>query len=236
MADELATPEPEELAARLGHVFADPALLRRALTHASATSDKTEDNERLEFLGDGVLDLIIREKLFRGCPEKSEGELTEIKSLVVRKASLAKAARGLGLRDFLTLGRGIGNGHSLPASVYANALEAVIAALYLDGGYAAAERFVLELMDQPLRAAIADAGATNHKSALQQFAQRDGPQSVEYAVIAEEGPDHSKQFTVAALVGGAELGRGQGLNKKDAEQNAARAALEHLTAEESGQN
>ena len=220
------------LMARLGYRFGDAALLRRALTHSSSTADKYEDNERLEFFGDAVLDLIVCEYLYHACPWHREGELTEIKSVAVRRQTLAQAAEKLGLRPYLVLGKGIAGRQDLPPSVHANVFEAVLAAIYLDGGYLPARAFVLRNLRTVMDEALLQPHADNHKSLLQQHLQREARAVPIYRVTAESGPDHAKRFEVSALIEGVERGRGVGASKKEAEQAAAEQALQALLQEE----
>jgi len=215
----------------LGRTFSDPALLRQALTHASSTAEAGTDNERLEFLGDAVLGLVICEHLYRSAPEADEGELTEVKSAVVSRAALAREARRLGLQEHLILGGGIGR-KALPASVLANAIEAIVGAIHLDGGLEAARRFVLDHLGNLVEACRARARAHNHKSELQEIAQKRYRSGPEYRLVESHGPEHAKRFIVAVAIAGTELGSGSGASKKEAEQEAARAALEAILREE----
>lgn len=215
----------------LGHSFSDRSLLRRALTHSSSTPAGGVDNERLEFFGDAILDLIICEHLFAACPTESEGVLTEIKSLIVRRGSLAQAARTLDLRSHLILGRSLSQQKELQASVYANVFEALVAALYLDGGYAVTARFVLDCLEPIIAEARTESRYRNHKSDLQEYLQKKGREIPEYRILDSHGPDHRKTFTVAVFIGGEKWGGGEGSNKKNAEQQAAQNTLATLLEE-----
>ncbi len=217
------------LEAQLGHTFRDPSLLARALTHSSATADKSRDNERLEFLGDAVLDLVVCEHFFHTYPTQREGELTEAKSRIVQGETLAAVARTMDLRPHVILGRGIANRKQLPSSVYANMFEALVAALYLDGGYGAARDFILERLGPQFDESRDE--TDNHKSRLQEYVQQDAAAIPVYRVTAERGPGHRKTFEVAVHIHGKAYGRGTGLSKKEAEQNAAREALMALGAD-----
>ncbi len=243
--DEAATPEalerggdPAATAAeslrpfevKLGYSFVNRALLRHALTHSSSTTGKLRDNERMELLGDAILGMIVCEHLYRAHPQMTEGELTEIKSAVVQRETLTQAARELGVRPFLILGKGVAQRRELPASILANVFEALVAAIYLDDGYAAARDFSLSALADAIAETLARPGSRNYKSILQQLLQQRGGAVPDYQVVGESGPDHNKSFEVAALVAGAERGRGRGANKKEAEQAAARAALVALKA------
>ncbi|MDR1535575.1 MAG: ribonuclease III [Planctomycetota bacterium] len=218
----------------LGYVFSDKSLLLNALTHSSSTSDKRLDNERLEFFGDAVLDLVIREHLFLKYPNRNEGELTEAKSAVVCRASLVKAARRINLESFLILGRGIGKRRLIPESLLADAFEAVVAAIYIDGGIAPSRNFILAHLGETAANAIELTDSANYKSVLQKILQRQRHPPPVYRVVSVDGPEHSRFFTVAAFSNDRELGRGSGANKKAAEQEAARAALGNLQMEWGG--
>lgn len=214
----------------IGYVFFNKNLLRTALTHSSSTADKRLDNERLEFFGDAVLDLVVREYLFHNYPKRQEGDLTEAKSALVCRTSLVRAARRLELKPFLSLGRGMGKRRSVPDSLLGNAYEAVVAAIYLDGGYHPARNFILASLDEEIPDAVEQANRSNYKSNLQKLLQQRKRPLPVYRVLSSTGPEHSRAFQVAALVEGRELGRGTGSNKKAAEQEAARSALENLDA------
>jgi ribonuclease-3 len=216
--------------AALGYTFNDRAILANALTHSSSTSDKSLDNERLEFFGDAVLDLVIREYLYHNYPNRQEGDLTEAKSAIVCRVSLVNAAKALDLRSYLTLGRGVGRRRGIPDSLLADAYEAVVAAVYLDGGYAAARDFIMRSLADAIPHAVERANAANHKSTLQKILQQARLPLPAYRVMDAIGPEHSRTFKVAVLVNGVEMGIGQGSSKKAAQQEAARAALERLAA------
>ncbi|MFH0910285.1 MAG: ribonuclease III [Planctomycetota bacterium] len=232
---EFAQPtEPDllEVAALVGHAFQNPEILRLALTHASSAPEKLTSNERLEFLGDSALGLIVSRHLFETFAEENEGGLTEIKSAVVSRETLSRVARGLGLRPHIRLGRGIALQETLPDSILANALEAVVAAVYLDGGLEAAERFVLAVLAEEINRNALQKGARNYKSLLQERLQQQGLSPPEYRVVSEEGPDHRKLFTVEAVLRNGPSGTGSGMSKKEAEQAAARAALARFELQE----
>ncbi|MCC8181224.1 MAG: ribonuclease III [Planctomycetes bacterium] len=210
----------------IGYEFSDKGLLRNALTHSSSTSDKRLDNERLEFFGDAVLDLVIREYLFHNYPNRQEGDLTEAKSAVVCRDALVRAAQRLGLKNYLNLGRGIGKRRAVPDSLLANAYEAVVAAIYLDGGYEPVRDFILTSLRAEIPRAIEEANSTNYKSNLQKMVQQQKKPLPVYKVLSTSGPEHSRTFQVAVLIDGEEMGRGSGSSKKTAEQQAAKSALE----------
>jgi ribonuclease-3 len=210
----------------IGYHFANPTLLEIALTHSSLRSPDRECNERLEFLGDSVLGLVITEELYRLLPDQEEGELTRIKSAVVSRSALFRTSTRLGLARFAEFARGVSRRDELPVSVTANLVEAVIGAIYLDAGYYPAREFVLRHLGNEIEDILNDRGAKNYKSLLQHEVQQGANVTPTYRTIEEGGPDHRKQFVVAAVIRGQEWGRASGANKKEAEQEAARRALE----------
>ncbi len=210
----------------IGYHFANPQLLVVALTHSSLRSPDRECNERLEFLGDSVLGLVITEELYRLLPDQAEGELTRLKSAIVSRGSLFHASQRLGLVRFAVFARGVGRRDELPVSVTANLVEAVIGAIYLDAGFFPAREFVLRHLGRELEETLADRGGKNFKSLLQHEVQEVWQATPTYRTLEEGGPDHRKQFTIAAVIRGAEWGRASGATKKEAEQEAARLALE----------
>ena len=226
----------------LGHRFGDLDLLERALTHASASRSRLDSNERLEFLGDAILGAVVCEELFRRFPDRDEGELTRMKSEIVSRAACARMTEDLGLEDFVKVGKGVaGRGHrggsgsgrgagGMPSSILACALEAVIGALYIDGGYDVARRFVLECTE--LEVDDATDAERNAKSELQQRGQREFGRTPFYKVISTRGPDHSRLFQVAAVVDGETFSSAWGSNKKEAEQRAAENALAELDGQD----
>jgi len=208
----------------IGYRFCNVDLLRSALRHASSANRRLESNERLEFLGDAVLGLIICETLYRLLPDALEGDMTKIKSSVVSRRTCAAVARALNLTDGLVLGQGMDE-ESLPSSLAAGTLEAVIGAIYLDGGLEAARAFVLRHMDHEMQRAIRSKHQFNFKSQLQQYAQREFNATPVYELLDEKGPDHAKCFEVAVSIGSRQFPSAWGPNKKEAEQKAARLAL-----------
>lgn len=223
-----------ELAESLGISFKDPAKLERALSHRSYLNEAPEDvesNERMEFLGDAVLGLVISERLFKDYPELSEGKLSQIRAILVRWDALANAAERINLGEYLVLGKGedMSGGRTRPSNL-AGGLEALIGAAYLDGGLRVAQKLVLKLLKPDLDEIAAQGFSADSKSELQHVAQTRWHAIPHYALISSEGPDHAKLFTVEVSVGDQVLGRGQGRNKKQAELNAARQALETLAA------
>lgn len=229
--------ERARLEAILGHQFEQPDWLERALTHSSrrreTEPDRAFDNERLEFLGDSVLGAVVSEFLWKSFSGWTAGELSKSRARLVRTRSLKDAAQRLELGQYLRLGRGEEKtgGREKP-NLLADAYEAVVAAVYLDGGLEAARRFVHRTLLDPAIAEHPETWrAADHKSALQEWLQRRGLGPVEYRLVKETGPDHRKAFSVEARLDGRCLSLGEGLSKKEAEQAAARAALEQLERE-----
>jgi ribonuclease-3 len=218
----------ENLQKRLGYKFKDADLLVSALTHSSFANEKKgggkDDNERLEFLGDSVLGMAVSAMIYTKMADLSEGEMTKLRAELVCERSLSALAGVFSLGDCLQLGRGEekSGGRGRP-SILADAVEAVIAAMYLDGGLRPVTRFVKKHLWP--RVADARVGAADHKTMLQEAVQAKSGMSLTYHVVGESGPDHLKTFTVEVMLGGAVIGRGEGLTKKAAEQDAARTAL-----------
>jgi len=220
---------PLALQKRLGHTFADPSLLTRALTHSSCVHESGEggDNEILEFLGDALLGFLIAESLLRLHPELNEGGLSKFKAFLVSRANLAVTARRLGLGGHLRLGRTVekGRGRSKD-SLLANALEAVIAAVHLDGGDDAARKLVRHLFAAQLRHLDRrEVEQKDYKTTLQERLQASGRPTPLYRVDATEGPPHQPRFHVSLLIDGEVAAQARGASKKEAEQRAARRAL-----------
>jgi ribonuclease III len=212
----------------LRYQFKDQDLLRAALTHSSSATTRLESNERLEFLGDAVLGLVVCTELYSRLPDAMEGELTKIKSAVVSRRACAQVADKLRLTDVLALGQGMEAGELLPRSLAAGALEAIIAAVYLDGGIDAARTFILDNFAEEIDASCRSEHQFNFKSQLQQYAQRQLNATPQYEMLDEKGPDHSKCFEIAVTIGRRQFGGAWGPSKKEAEQKAARLALEQL--------
>jgi ribonuclease-3 len=223
------------LEAALGRAFHDPARLDAALVHRSycAENPDAQSNERLEFLGDAVLGLVVTVHVYDEYPELPEGELAKLRASVVNAEVLTELAEGIELGEALLLGKGEdGSGGRTKPSILADAMEAVIAAVYLDGGWGAAHDLVLVLLQDRIRVAAAGPGGQDYKTRLQELAAQRFDQLPRYTVRAE-GPDHSKRFFASVRLDGAVRGEGEGRSKKQAEQAAARAAWESLhTAEE----
>ncbi len=214
---------------RLGHVFSDPGLLRLALTHRSVSSEDStrQDNERLEFLGDAVLQLVVTHLLYEGWPELPEGQMAKVRASVVSRSTLAAVARELELGGFVDLAAGEeASGGREKDSILADTLEAVIGALYLDGGLDASRRFILKLWQDRIALRAKQPGIKDYKTRLQEALARSGRRPV-YEVEGS-GPDHERRFTAVVSVDDRILGRGEGGSKKEAEQAAARVALRTL--------
>jgi ribonuclease III len=220
--NETELAQAEEL---IGYRFNDPNLLRRALTHASLSDSRLESNERLEFLGDSVLGLVVCQYLFENYEELLEGEMTKIKSMVVSRRLCATIAEQMGLADILRLGKGMSNRANLPGSVAAAVYEALIGAIFVDGGMEVARRFILEHMVPYINEAYASGHQSNFKSVLQQIAQQRHSQTPQYLVLDEKGPDHAKCFEVCVEIGATRYPSSWGASKKQAEQQAALRAL-----------
>jgi ribonuclease-3 len=212
---------------RIGHRFADPELLRRALTHRSAGS---RNNERLEFLGDALVNLIVAEALYARFPRADEGELTRARAALVREGSLAGLARQLELGDRLELGPGeLKSGGFRRDSILADALEAVVGAIYLDAGFDACRALVLPWFEPHLASLPSGGTAKDAKTRLQEWLQARQLPLPEYRLLAAEGDDHDKTFHVLCALGTpATEQAGQGSSRRAAEQAAAQAVLEHL--------
>lgn len=212
----------------LGYRFNDADLLQESLTHASIASTRLKSNERLEFLGDAVLDLIVCEALFRKFPTELEGELTKIKSAVVSRRTCAEIARETGLSELLIIGKGISSRSEMPTSLAAAVYESIVAAIYLDGGFEAAKQYVLRTITAKIDSIAANVNEHNYKAMLQQHVQKALHATPVYDLLDEKGPDHSKCFEVCVVVDGRRFASAWGPNKKTAEQKAALMALEEL--------
>lgn len=215
----------------IGYEFSEKSLLECALTHSSIIGEKKEStlkcNERLEFLGDAFFDAIISEELYKRLPQDDEGNLTKYRAQVVCEDALAQMARHLELGDKLFMGRGEEmNGGRQRASILADAVEAIIGAIYLDGGYQKVRKWVLTHFSRRIDGAISGAYSSDYKSLLQEIWQQRGGVKIEYCGEKEEGPDHDKTFYVSVFVDHYRLGSGAGKSKKEAEQNAAKEAIE----------
>ncbi|MBL4930849.1 ribonuclease III [Clostridium paridis] len=213
--------------------FADENFLRTALTHSSFAHQykNVDHNERLEFLGDSVLQLTITEYLFKKYSHKSEGELTKIRSLIVCENSLFQIAKTLELSSFIRMSKGEElTGGRERASLLADAVEAVIAAIYLDKGLEVAKNFILINFDPIIKMAIKNEIILDFKTRLQELLQKKGEVEISYHLIKFEGPPHRRKFFIDVFINNENFGSGEGYSKKEAEQNAARKALENLEA------
>lgn len=208
--------------------FEDQDLLLTALTHASVANTRLESNERLEFLGDAVLGLVVCQELYNRYGRYLEGELTKIKSVVVSRKVCADIAEEIGLGDLLFLGKGMRDRNGLPLSLKAAAFEALIAAVYLDAGLEAARKFILQHVQRHIEEAANSQTQRNYKSYLQQYAQQHLSATPQYQSLDEQGPDHSKCFEVCVIVGQRRFPSAWGPSKKEAEQKAAFRALQEL--------
>jgi ribonuclease-3 len=224
---------PDALDRALGVPFHDAALRELALTHRSYAFERglATNNERLEFLGDSVLGLVVTDLAFRMYPERSEGELAKLRSAIVNMQALADVARGLGIGELILLGKGEEqSGGYDKASILADALEAIFGAVYLDGGLDVAR----ELIERLFRPLLEAGPVYDFKTLLQELASQ-RLQTLPGYEIREDGPDHQKEFTAVVTVGGERLGSGMGRTKKEAEQQAAREAYEHLRSRGAGE-
>ena len=225
--------DQNELQKILGVPFQQQELLTQALTHSSYANENPgtapASNERLEFLGDAILGLIVAENLFLDFPAMAEGEMTRLRSILVKQETLARVAESIKLGNYLYLGKGeeASGGKDKPANL-ARALEALIAAVYLDHGPAVTEQLVLEILDAELLKTLYQGTIVDYKSQLQELLQAKTQQTPVYNLIETQGPDHSKKFTVEVRLGNDVLANGIGRSKKKAETEAARIALEKL--------
>jgi len=213
---------------RVGYDFRDPSLLVAALTHASGALHRLESNERLEFLGDSILGFLVCERLFHLFPDSLEGDLTRIKSVVVSRETCSRISEQLGLADFLIVGKGLALNRPVPQSLLSDLFESLVAAVYLDGGLEAVRPLIARWLEPEIDQVVSGALGLNHKSLLQQRAQRDFGLTPTYEVLEEAGPDHSKSFCVIAQIGSRRYSPAWGRNKKEAEQRAASNALVEL--------
>ena len=216
----------DELSKRLGYKFADTSLLETALTHSSYANERAgvHSNERLEFLGDSVLGFCAAKKIYQMYPDMAEGQMTRMRAELVCEASLHKTAQELSLSKYIRLGKNEEyNGGRERVSILADCVEAIIAALYLDGGMEVARTFIYRMI---LENAAIDTKKqiSDYKTALQELVQRKSDQHLEYCILSESGPDHCKVFEAEVRLNGEAIGTGTGKTKKEAEQSAARSA------------
>ncbi len=212
----------------LEYSFKNVKLLENALTHTSFKTPYNPSNERLEFLGDAILGMVISEYLFKKFPDYAEGKLTKIKSVVVSSATLAKIGIEMDLKRHISVGKGLTTGSSLPKSLIANVFEAIIAAIYIDGGLKAVYDFIVKQLNKEIDIVCNNKHEKNYKSILQHFCQKQQGNIPKYKIIKQSGPDHKKTFEVITTINNVEYCTGQGENRKNAEQVAARKTLESL--------
>lgn len=212
----------------VGYKFSNRNLLTKALTHSSSVENRLLSNERLEFLGDSVLGMVVCQTLFERFPSYLEGDLTKIKSMLVSRSSCARVARQLGLHKYLKVSKGMVSSRALSGSLAAGLLEAVIAAIYIDGGFEAARIFLLKNFASLIDKADATESQGNFKSLLQQYAQQQFNTTPVYELLDEKGPDHDKCFESQVVIADRHFTSAWGTNKKEAEQKAAFNALVEL--------
>ncbi len=219
---------PEQSQHVLGYLFRNADLLEEALTHASLADDRRNSNERMEFLGDAILGYVVCEYLYQNYPDLLEGDMTKIKSAVVSRRVCAEITLSINLDGLLNLGKGMAGRPTLPSSVAAAVLEAIIAAIYLDGGMEAAREFVVRHVEPYIHEAAASTHQQNFKSVLQQLSQKLLPCNPIYILLDEKGPDHAKAFEVCIEIEGRRFSSAWANSKKQAEQQAALNALTEL--------
>ena len=233
MRTRMHMPDFDSLASALGVTFNDPGLLIEAVTHRSYLNEHRgyagNHNERIEFLGDAVLELAVTDFLFRKFPAKSEGELTSYRAALVNTVSLSESAQALGLSGFLLLSKGEAKDTGRARDVIlADAFEAIIGALYLDQGYVVAESFIAKQLYGKIDDVIAKRSYQDAKSRFQEAAQEKRNETPWYQTLSETGPDHAKLFTIGVFIGEKEIARGEGQSKQEAEQKAAEAGLDKM--------
>lgn len=225
-----------ELSKVLAYDFKDKDLIKTAITHTSFANEargRVDHNERLEFLGDSVLSLSVSEFIYKTYPKLPEGSMTKLRAGVVSEFTLAKIAKSMGLGKYLRLGKGEQiNGGRHRDSILADAFEAIIAAIYLDGGLEPAKEFVIRQLADSIKNLSKSDGSWDSKTLLQELLQVSNKADIRYEIIAEDGPDHNKSFTAQISNNGKIIGTGQGKSKKEAEQMAAYNALKKINEEE----
>lgn len=212
----------------LDYTFRDPDLLALSLTHSSVAPTRRQSNERLEFLGDSVLGLVVCHQLYDRHGDLTEGQMTKIKSAVVSRQTCAEVSTRTGMSELLFLGKGLGGRERIPSSMAAAVLESLIGAIYLDGGLEPARIFILRHIQPYIDEALANEHQSNYKSLLQQYAQRHWGSTPDYQLLDEKGPDHSRCFEIGVSIDGRHFPSAWGMNKKEAEQEAAKQALVQL--------
>ena len=218
----------QQIESVIDYHFSDANLLDEAFTHSSFADNRLDSNERLEFLGDAVLDLVICQSLFERFSDYLEGDLTKIKSMLVSRVTCAKLANEMKLSEFIKIGKGMEANDSISKSVAAGVFESVIGAIYLDGGLDAVREFILRVFDSLVTEADAEQHQNNFKSLLQQYAQNNMDATPAYELLDEKGPDHNKCFETAVVINEHYFPSAWGTNKKQAEQKAAFNALVEL--------
>ena len=218
----------------IGHKFKDKNLLINALTHTSYAFERhTESNEKLEFLGDSILEFISSKYIYKNFPNLKEGEMTKVRATVVCEDSLYKIAKKHNFSDFLYLGKSEkANNKEVRPAIMADSVEAVIAALYFDAGLEEAERFIVENLKDEIEVASKHVGEKDYKTVLQEILQKHGEVKIEYDIIKEEGPDHDKTFTAQIKYNNKPLTIGIGKTKKSAQMEAAKKAIEEIKSKE----
>ena len=222
--------EIEKVEKEIGYTFKQKELLKKALTHTSyAYEKKVESNEKLEFLGDSILEFISSKYLYQNYPNLKEGEMTKVRATVVCEKSLHKIAQKHNFSDFLYLGKSeqVTGGKNRPA-ILADSVEAVIAAMYIDGGLDKAEKFIIENLKDEIEIATKHVGDKDYKTVLQEKLQEHGDVKIEYEITKEIGPDHNKSFEAQVSLNGKVLAKGKGKSKKEAHMEAAKKALENM--------
>ena len=220
----------QELQKNIGYQFEDESLLNKAMTHTSyAYENNVESNEKLEFLGDSILEFISSKYIFKNYPNLKEGEMTKVRAQVVCEQSLYKIAKMHNFSDFLNLGKSekLSGGKERPA-ILADSVEAVIAAMYIDGGLKVAEKFIIENLKNEIELATKHVGQKDYKTVLQEKLQIHGDVKIEYILLNESGPDHDKRFEMEVRCNGKKLAVGTGKSKKLAQMDAAHKAIERL--------
>lgn len=220
----------ENVEKSIGYTFKNKELLKKALTHTSyAYENNLESNEKLEFLGDSILEFISSKYLYKEYPKLREGEMTKVRATVVCEKSLYKIAKLHNFSDFLYLGRSEqkSGGNQRPA-ILADSVEAVIAAIYIDGGIEKAEKFIIDNLKDEIKEATKHVGDKDYKTVLQEKLQANGDVKIEYEILEEKGPDHDKVFEAQVKCNGKVLAKGEGKSKKEAHMQAAKKALENL--------
>jgi len=218
----------QQIEQTIGYEFSNKKLLAKAFTHSSAVDNRILSNERLEFLGDSVLAVVICQTLFERFPGYLEGDLTKIKSMIVSRGTCAKVSRHLGLQKYLKVGKGMVSSRALSGSLAAGVIETAIGAIYIDGGLEAAHNFILRVFGSLIDRADAQQAQGNFKSLLQQHAQEKFNVTPVYMLLDEKGPDHNKCFELGVVIDDQHFTSAWGTNKKEAEQKAAFNALVEL--------